>query len=217
MGALSGSISYSKFFVRGKPPRPFQQPFMKGIRLRTFTPLEVDDEEDQRVGWCAPGNALDLDLTQSKVIQNQYVVLGFRVDKWRIPRPLFRAHFAEAEAQLLERQGKGRLSKKDKDELTFRIQRRLRKKVLPSTRAFDVCWDVDQGALRFWNRSMRVQDEFATLFEQTFSLSVDVVSPYVAAAELLDDKSLARFRQIEPTSFLDVEKTAALSLGGAKP
>lgn len=204
MGVFSGSISYSKFFVRGDVPKRFQAPFMKAIRLRTFAPLEVDAEEDSSVGFCAPGNALDLDLSQDKVLFNQYVVLGLRIDKWRIPRTLFRAHYDQAEAELRARSGKEKLSKKDKDELKVRIQRRLRKKVLPSMRAFDLLWDVDRKVTLFWNRSPRVKEELMALFEQTFQLRLDEVSPYVAAKALLDDRQMARIEGLEASSFLDV-------------
>jgi hypothetical protein len=208
VGVFSGSISYSKFFVRGDVPKRFQAPFMKAIRLRTFLPLEVDSEEDSSVGLCAPGNALDLDLSEDKVLFNQYVVLGLRIDKWRIPRTLFRAHFDAAEAELRARLGKDKLSKKDKDELTFRIQRRLRKKVLPSMRAFDLLWDIDRKVVLFWNRSPRVKDELMALFEQTFRLRLDEASPFVAAKALLDAGQMARLEALEASSFLDVREGA---------
>lgn len=208
MGVFSGSISYCKFFVRGDVPKRFQPPFMKAIRLRTFAPLEVDSEEDSSVGFCAPGNALDLDLRQDKVIWNQHVVLGLRIDQWRIPRTLFRSHFDAAEAEYRARLGKDKLSKKDKDELKFRIERRLRKKVLPAMRAFDLLWDTDRKVLLFWNRSPRMKEELMALFERTFHLRLDEVSPYVAAKALLDDARMDRFRKLEASSFLDLREGA---------
>jgi recombination associated protein RdgC len=208
VGVFSGSISYSKFFVRGDVPKRFQAPFMKAIRLRTFVPLEVDSDEDVGVGFCAPGNALDLDLSQDKVVFNEYVVLGFRIDQWRIPRTLFRAHYDAAEAELKAKLGKEKLGKKDKDELKFRIQRRLRKKVLPNMRAFDLLWDTDRKVLLFWNRSPRMKEELMALFEQTFHLRLDEVSPYVAAKALLDDDQVERLQELEASSFLDVPEGA---------
>jgi hypothetical protein len=135
-------------------------------------------------------------------------VLGLRIDKWRIPRTLFRAHFDAAEAELRARLGKDKLSKKDKDELTFRIQRRLRKKVLPSMRAFDLLWDIDRKVVLFWNRSPRVKDELMALFEQTFRLRLDEASPFVAAKALLDAGQMARLEALEASSFLDVREGA---------
>jgi hypothetical protein len=181
---------------------------MKAIRLRTFVPLELDSEEDWSVGFSAPGNPLDLDLSQDKVIFNQYVTLGLRIDRWRIPRTLFRSHYDAAAADLRARAGKDKLSKKDKDELKFRIERRLRKKVLPSMRAFDLLWDVDRNVVLFWNRSPRMKEELTVLFERAFRLRLDELSPFVAARELLDDQAMARFEPLEASSFVDVRESA---------
>jgi recombination associated protein RdgC len=203
VGVFSGSVSVSKFFVRGTPPRRFQEPFMKALRLRAFRPLEADEEDEARAGWTAPGTPLDLEVEQHKVLVQQYLVLGLRLDRWRIPRALFRAQFDAASAELLARSGKTKLSKKEKDELKFRLTRRLRKKVLPSMRAFDVCWDMNRGVLLFWSRSPRVKEEFCALFEQTFGLRLDEASPFMAAKELLSEKALQTLQGLEPSSFLD--------------
>lgn len=204
MGVFSGSVSFSKFFVRGELPKRFQGPFLKAVRLRTFVPLEADAEDELGVGWCAPGNALDLDLTQQKVLFDRYLTLGLRIDQWRIPRTLFRAHYEAAEAEARARLGKEKLSKREKDDLKFRIQRRLRKKVLPAMRAFDLSWDLERAVLLFWNRSPRVKEELMTLFERTFSLRLDEASPYVVARELLDETAMSHFQTLEASSFFDV-------------
>lgn len=203
MGVFSGSISFTRFYVRGAVPKRFQGPFMKAIRLRAFEPLDPDDVEDERWGWCAPDNLLDLELTQQKVIFNQYLALGVRRDKWRIPRALLRAELETASEQQRERTGKEKLSKREKEELVFRVTRRLRKRVLPSMRQFDMCWDIDRAELRLWNRSVRAKEEFALLFERTFSLTLDEASPYVVAKQLLGQQELATVETLDPSSFLD--------------
>jgi len=204
VGVFGGSISVAKFYVRGEVPKRFQAQYMKAIRLRAFEPLVAEEEDEERTGWCAPGNGLDLELEQQKIIFNEYVTLGLRIDKWRIPRTLFRAHFDEAVAEAKARTGKEKLSKKEKDDLKFRVNKRLRKKVLPSMRQFDLAWNVDRNEVLFWNRSPRVKDELCELFEKTFSLRLDEASPYMVARELLGEKAAqARFQDLEQSSFLD--------------
>lgn len=201
MGVFRGSISYSKFYVRGELPKKYQAPFMKAIRLRTFVPLDPDQEEEEHQGWCAPGNALDLDLSQGKVMFDAFITLALRVDKWRIPRSLFRAHFEEAANQHKERTGREKLSKREKDEIKFRVTKRLRKKVLPSMRHFDLCWDLDRGVVLFWNRSPRLAEDLMALFEQTFALRLEQASPFVEAKQLLSEESLLALDGLEQSSF----------------
>lgn len=204
MGVFGGSISVAKFYVRGEVPNRFQTQYMKAIRLRTFEPLVPDEEDEERIGWCAPGNVLDLELDQQKVIFNEYITLGLRIDKWRIPRTLFKAHFEEAVAEAKVRTGKEKLSKKEKDDLKFRVNKRLRKKVLPSMRQDDLSWNVDRGEVLFWNRSPRIKEELCELFEKTFGLRLDEASPYMVAKELLgESEAQAGFQDLEQSSFLD--------------
>ncbi|MEN9581314.1 MAG: hypothetical protein RJA70_4323 [Pseudomonadota bacterium] len=201
MGVFNGSISYSKFYVRGEVPKKHQAPYMKAIRTRTFVPLDPDQEEEEHSGWCAPGNSLDLDLSQQKVMFDSYITLALRVDKWRIPRALFRAHFEQAATELKARHGREKLSKREKDEIKFRVTKRLRKKVLPSMRHFDLCWDLDRGVVLFWNRSPRLADDLMALFEQTFDLRLEQASPFVEAKQLLSEVALSAVDELDQSSF----------------
>jgi recombination associated protein RdgC len=208
MGLFGGSVSTTKFYVRGALPKRFVEPFVKAIRLRAFQELQPDDEQDERAGWCVAGKPLDLELLAENTIVNSYLLLGLRIDKWRIPRSLFKAHFDEAAAAHLAKTGKERLSKKEKEELKFRVNRKLRRKVLPTMRNYDLCWDFNRGELRFWNRSARVNDDLRAVFEQTFGsfeLTLDEDSPYLAATLVLPPERAERLMDIEQTSFVASE------------
>jgi hypothetical protein len=201
MGVFNGSISVTKFFLDEAPPKQFAQSFLKSIHLRRFTELTVDGEEEEASGWCVAGNGLDLDLRHEQVFLNSFIVLGLRVDRWRIPRPLFKAQFAEAAAEHLARTGKDKLSKRDKDEIKFRVNRKLRKKVIPSMRVFDVCWDLNREEVLFWCRSTRTIDDLSVLFERTFSLTLREASPYTVAGKLLGESEAESLCDLEQTLF----------------
>ena len=106
MGLFKGALTYSKFHVRGELPEHFADRFVESIRLRAFRPLTPSEDEDERVGWCSIHHPLDLELDHHKVFVNEYLNLGFRLDRWRIPSNLKKAHFAEAEAELLATLGR---------------------------------------------------------------------------------------------------------------
>ncbi len=201
MGVFNGSISVTKFFVEGDVPKQFGQSFLKNIHLRRFTELTVDGEEEEASGWSVAGNGLDLELRHEQVFLNSFIVLGLRVDKWRIPRHLFKAQFAEAAAEHLARTGKDKLSKRDKDEIKFRVNRKLRKKVIPNMRVFDVCWDLNRAELLFWCRSTRTIDDLSVLFERTFSLTLREASPYTVAEKLLGTPEAEALCDLEQTLF----------------
>lgn len=201
MGVFNGSISVTKFFVEGSVPKRFAQTYLENIHLRRFTDLTIDGEEEETSGWCVAGNGLDLELRHEQVFLNSYIVLGLRVDRWRIPRPLFKAQFAEAAAEHLARTGKDKLSKRDKDEIKFRVNRKLRKKFIPSMRVFDACWDLNRAELLFWCRSARTLDDLCAQFEKTFSLTLREASPYTVASKLLGPEPAENLCELEQTLF----------------
>lgn len=184
MGALAGSLTFTRFFVRGELPERFRDRFVESIRLRTFEPLTPESEDQEHFGWCAVGRVLDLDLDHEKVFYNSYVNLGLRMDRWRVPGTLLRAHLADAEQEALAKSGREKLGKREKAELKARIITRLRKKLMPSMKVVDMSWNLDSGVVRFFNQSPRVHEQFMALFEKTFSLELTADSPYISAERL---------------------------------
>ena len=183
LGALKGSISYSKHFVRGDLAEDFRDAFVESIRLRAFRPLGLDDDEP-RVGWCSIEDSLDCDLDHGKVYYNAYLNLGLRIDRWQIPGPLFKAHFAEAERERLAKRGRDKLGKKEKEELAAAVSRRLREQIVPTMKVVDLSWNLDAGVVRFWSQSPRLCEALGELFEATFGVDLVPESPFTAAARL---------------------------------
>lgn len=202
MGARRGTLSFSRFFVQGALPKGFRNKFVEAVRLRAFTPLRPEDEADQASGWCVIEKVFDLELTHDKIYREPYLLLGFRVDRWRVPSALLNARLLEEEEKQLARTGREKLSRKEKAELKQRLVTRLRSKILPVSRAIDVCWDLDAGVVRFWNHSRRIKDDFTALFEKTFRLELIEDSPYAAALRSgLSDAELEALSQSELTLF----------------
>jgi recombination associated protein RdgC len=202
LGALKGSISFAKFYVRGDLPEAFRDAFVEGIRLRAFRPLVVEEEDEQRAGWCSVENPLDCDLDHGKVFFNSYLNLGLRIDRWQIPSPLFKAHFGEAEREHLAKRGREKLSRREKEELTAVVSRRLRAQLLPVMKVIDLSWNLDTGVVRFWNQSPRVHEALSELFEDTFRLDLVPESPYTAAARIgLSEAHVRAFETLQPAVF----------------
>lgn len=206
MGALKGTISYTKLFVRGEAPKAIDDSFVDRVRLRAFRPLDADEDDEQRAGWVAIDNPFDFVLDRTKMVYGPYLNLGLRIDRWRIPAPLFKAHFAEAERAHLTERGREKLSRREKDELRTFVSKRLRKLLVPSMKVVDLSWNMDSGVVRFWSGAPAVHDLLGELFDASFGRSLVPESPYPAAAALgLSDAELDRFDSLDPTFFHTVE------------
>lgn len=208
MGVRRGALTFTRFTVTGDPPRDLRKRYMEAVRLRAFQPLKVDDEAREASGWCVMEHPFDLEFDSEKVFHDRYLLLGFRVDRWRIPPSLLNAEMANEEQRLLGKLEREKLNRRERQELKQRAIVRLRRKVLPLTNAFDVCWDLDNRRLLFFSHSARLILDFAGLFEKTFGLGLVEDSPYIVAQRAELPKTLARaLEKVEPLSLSTGRKT----------
>jgi len=201
--ALRGSLTLTRLFVEGTPPRDLEKKSLKQIRLRALQPLEPDEEIVERAGWCVLGEPYDLDLTAEKVFAGDLVLLGLRSDRWSIPGSLIQGKLREAEQAARARQRGRQLSRKEKAELRDHVIRTLRRKLVPSTRAVDLVWSRESGIVRFFSQSPRTVAIAMELFQRTFELPLVPESPYTLAARLgltsMEDPAWAALQAAELT------------------
>ncbi len=215
MGVSRGALTFTRLFVQGKPPRDLRKRYVDAVRLRKFVPLAPEDEASEAVGWCVIERPFDLDFEADRIFYDRFLVLGLRVDKWRIPGALLRAQVADEEQRMLSRGRDKKLSRAEKDEIKLRVVARLRRKILPTSRAFDVLWDLDAGTVLLFTHSQRTTDELMALFQKTFGLELTADSPHAAAGRAdLPGPLQKAFEKVEPISFAEGRKAKAAA---AKP
>jgi recombination associated protein RdgC len=207
MPALKGSLTYARFFVEGEPPKDFRERFMRAIRLRAMQPLEADDDVAERSGWCAIGEPFDVDLHYEGVFYNNFINLGFRTDRWVIPGSLLRTRVREAENAYLLKRGRERLSRREKSEIKELVARKLRKQFVPTTRALDLSWSLEDGIVRFFSQSARPTASMLDLFTKTFGLKLLPEAPYTLKSRLgLGKAGEQAWIGLEPTQLSAAEE-----------
>jgi recombination associated protein RdgC len=206
MPALTGSLSYTRFFVQGEVPDDFRQRFMRAIRLRAIQPLTADDDVLERSGWTALSDPHGPELDYADVFFNTYLNLGFRTDRWVLPASLVRTKLREAETLYRAKKGRERLSRQEKTELKQLVIRKLRKLTIPAMRTVDLSWSLEEGIVRFFSHSPRAVMNMTELFKKTFHLELLAESPYTLAARLgLDESEEKCWEDLSPTLFLSRE------------
>ena len=193
MPALRGSLTYSRFFIdpsegaagpKATVPDDFREKYMRAIRLRAMKPLEAEDDDLERSGWCKVAEPFAIELHYEDVFCNEYVALGFRTDRWQIPGPMLKARVREAEAAYLEKKGREKLGRKERAELKESVARKLRKQSAPSTRMVDLVWSMNDGIVRFFSHSDKAAGTMTELFHKTFGLRLVAEAPYTLATRL---------------------------------
>jgi len=202
LGARGGTLTFTRFFTQGALPKDLRRKFLEAAKLRVFAPLKPEDEALEATGWCVMERPFDLELDSAKMFHDNFVLLGFRVDRYRIPGALLKSQISDEEQRHLARGKKTKLSRNEKLEIKDRVVMRLRKKVIPSSKAIDLSWHLDSGVVLFFGHSKRMILDFAALFEKTFGLALLEDSPYAAATRAELPRELGRaLKQIEPVSF----------------
>lgn len=209
MPALRGSLTYARFFVEGDLPDDFRERFMKSVRLRTMKPLEPDEDDLERSGWCRVGDAFGLDLTYDDVFFNEFLNLGFRTDRWVLPAPVLRQRVREAEQAYLQKKGRERLTRKERAELKELVARKLRRQSAPVTRVVDFSWSLNEGLARFFTHSLKPAGNLAELFHKTFGgmgLKLVPEAPYTLAARMgLSKGQEGAWQDLEATVLAEVD------------
>lgn len=202
MGALSGSMSTSKFYVEGELPKDVRRSYMDRIQLRVFRPLRPEAEDEESTGWSAVGQPFDLELSPDKVFNGSYLSLGLRTDRYRFPPAVVNAELAQASQALRQKRAQEQLSRTQKAELKQKVLQGMRKRYLPRVQAVDLVWNLDRGELHFWSQSSALRDRMCALFELSFGLELTLDSPYAAAARPPQTKPLeAALQQVTLSAF----------------
>lgn len=208
VGVTRGALTFTRLFVQGKPPKDLRKRYLDAVRLRKFQPLAAEDEASEAVGWCVIERPFDLDFQPDRIFYDRFLQLGFRVDKWKIPGVLMKSQVADEEQRMLSRGSREKLTRAEKEDIKLRVIGRLRKKILPTSRAFDMLWDLDAGTVLLFTHSARSTEEFAALFQKTFGLELQADSPYAAAGRAGLPPALQKaFEKVEPLSLVSGRKT----------
>jgi len=205
--ALRGSLTYSRFFAHGELAADFREKALRSIRLRAMKPLEADEEDLERSGWCKIGEPFELELRGDDVLADGLVVLGFRTDRWQIPASMMKARMREAEAAYLEKKGRERLGKKERAELKEMVARKLRRQTAPTTRVVDLVWSLDEGLVRFFSHAPKAAGAMTELFHKTFGMTLVQEAPYTLAERLgLSKREESAWQTLEVTHLAQLEE-----------
>lgn len=207
MGAFSGSMTYKQYVVRDDLPAQWREMFQQGILRHVFTPLDPGGEADRAVGWCSPHFPLDLDLDTNVYLYTDYIVLGLRIDAWNIPSSLLKIYSESEARRVMAEQNREALSRYERAEIKERVKLELRSKTLPSIKTVEMVWNWQDGTVRFFSSSQKLNLDFMDLFEDTFSLRLAPEGVYTSAnhsmAGLLEAEQ-ERIDVVEPCAFVDV-------------
>ena len=175
-------------------------------KLKQFAVQDIDDIREERAGgWTSFEDMLDTQWRSALPEKGAYLAFALRLDTRRIPPAVLKKHvmiaLREEEARIKE-QGKKFIARDRKTELRDQVKLRLLGRFLPIPAIFDVVWATDSNIVYLASTQSKLIELFMNHFTLTFDLHLEPLTPYALAATLMDEASLSRLDNLEPTSFV---------------
>lgn len=204
MSLIGGAATYTRFRVEGELPINYRQAFLQALRDRAHQEIDPETDDERTIGWVTLDDSTDVDFTDDKVFFQGGMVLtvALRVDTLRVPPAQLTAHLRQAERDYASAMGLSKLTKRDKEEVKERVVAALRRRILPTSKVFQMLWDTHANVVRFESHTPGLLDEFMGLFQDTFGLKLSPRLAYQAITEMDGGEELAeRALALVPSDF----------------
>ncbi len=204
MSILSASLGLTRYHVVGEIPDAIWREAPKRLADNAFHDID-ESVEERSFGWCNLDNMLDLDWSDSPPEKGQFLCFSLRLDTRRIPPAVIKKHVMIALAKELAQaktEGKNFISKDRRREIKDQVMLRLRARSLPVPAVFDAVWNMQSGRVLFASTNTKARALFEELFETTFGLELEALTPFALAADMLGEAAVSRLENLEPTSFI---------------
>lgn len=186
MGLIYGSGSFTRFLVDGGLPVDYLEEFPKKIARFSFRSIDEASDQERSSGWVDIMDMFDSRFAAMEYLKEPCIALSWRVDQRKVPPKALRRYCREAEEKIKVSENLEFLSKKRRQEIKEAMQAALIKRAIPTSRTYDMIWNVQSGLVIFGGVSNKLCDEFTEFFLQCFGLHLKTLFPYSLAGRILE-------------------------------
>jgi hypothetical protein len=203
VGILSRSSTILRF-VAMPPTRIDREALARAITCRAFRALDPDGGDTrQSCGWFAIHDPLVSELNPADVFFQQYLIVGFRLDRRAVPAKLLYLERRRAEEAMRLTLDRARLGRTVRQQIKADVEARLMLRALPVPRLFDVAWNLESGRVYLTGKMRLAREAFIDLFRETFGVAPVPLIPYLAAEHVgLGARVLEAVRGVEPAGLV---------------
>lgn len=198
MGLLANTVSICQFQVIGELPPVVDFDWVRERLARQgFRSIDQGSEE-MAVGWVHLDDSAESGFAEPQsFFRDHYLVFTLRRDQRRIPGPLFRSYFQQAQEEFLQAHpGLKKVPKTKREELREAVRGSLLARLLPTPAMYDAVWDTRRGLLTLATLNGKTGELFEGLFRTTFdSLRLLPMHPFARAELLLEGELLVALKQ----------------------
>jgi DNA recombination-dependent growth factor C len=186
VGLIYGSGSFTRFMVEGALPEDHLEEFPKRIARFSFRSIDEASDQERSAGWVNIMDMFDSRLAAMEYLKEPCIALSWRVDARKVPAKALKHYCREAEEKIKTAEGLEFLSKKRRQEIKEGVEAALIKRAIPTSRTYDMIWNLRTGLVIFGAVSNKLCDEFTEFFLQCFGLHLKTLFPYSMAGRILE-------------------------------
>jgi DNA recombination-dependent growth factor C len=196
MGIIKGSVTLTRYQVKGEPPAEFKDFLDRRIRRFAFQEIE-DSAEELSAGWVSPHDYLDAGFAYAPYSLDPYVVLGLRIDQRKVGGALLKKyHRLEMKRAYAERQAK--LSRAEREELKEKVRLQLLTRMPPASKVAELVWNTASGEAWLGSSARQAREIAEDLFRRSFELDLLPVIPWHLAQRLAPQGAAQRLEEARP-------------------
>ncbi len=203
MSLLTGTFSFTRFFVFDALPENYHDSLLKGVNDNRFQSIPPDSELKESCGWTLFDDFSSTEFHTGNIFYGEFLTLQMRIDKRRIPPKLLKLERRLAINEFIKATGKKRPGFKENRQINERVERNLLKKMPAVPDFFEMAWNLQENFVLLGSVSSKVIEQFMNLFEDSFSVKLyeaSMRSLFWKNGDLR--KSIEQWDQAEPTVFV---------------
>ena len=200
MGLINGSCSLTRFVVEDPLPDNYLETFPELIQRYAFKGFDDSSDAERSEGWVNIMDMFDNHFNRMQYLKEPYLALTWRIDVRNVPSKALKQYSLEAERKVMEMEELDFLPKGKRKEIKEMTRISLLKRSIPSSKIYDMLWNLEKGYILFGGASRKLSDDFSTFFNKCFSLRIGSVYPMLTASRYLESEG-RRPEELEELSY----------------
>ncbi|HBF35570.1 TPA: hypothetical protein DDW35_13485 [Candidatus Sumerlaeota bacterium] len=201
-----GTISCRTFYLAQPPVGDFLAQAQGDVRKHSFKPVQPD-RSVRSLGWVDPSDVLDNAPLVERLVYEDFLLLGLRLDRVAINGRLLKAHFRHAMQKMSAERNKRPIGREEKAALLEKTRLDLLARQTPTSAFYEMAWNMRTHHVYFTGTGNTLANEFQDLFQETFHTGLTPLEPFLRAQVKAEKEGLLEpFLKAEPARFRSIER-----------
>ena len=206
MPLSAGTISCRVFYLAQPPVGDFLAQAQIDVRKHAFKGIDLN-RSVRALGWINPNDILDDKPDLERLIFEDFLLLGLRLDRVAVNGRILKAHFRNALQKVSAERNKRPIGREEKAALLEKTRQDLLARQSPTSAFYEMAWNMSTHQVYFTATSNTLCNEFQDLFQETFHTGLTPLQPFLRAQVKAEKEGLLEpFLKAEPARFREIER-----------